>query len=131
MPAGRNWTGSFYSIRKYVVGRATIALYAIIKSRELILSIDCQRDMYDRMIVPILLHGSELGVFENLCIIEKLHLKICKLVLSLKTFTPNFIIFGELARYPLCVKVKIRMLSFWIRTLKGKQSKLSYKNYIV
>lgn len=101
-------TGSFYSTRKYVVTRAT-CMYAIIKkSRELNLSIDCQLDMFDKMIVPILLYDSELWGFENLCIIEKLHLKFCKLVLSLKTSTPNFMIYGELVRYPLCVKVKIR-----------------------
>lgn len=93
-------TGSFYSTRKYVVTRATRAMYAIIKkSRELNLSIDCQLDMFDKMVVPILLYGSELWGFENLCIIEKLHLKFCNLVLSLKT--PNFMIYGELARYPL------------------------------
>lgn len=40
--------------------------------------------------------------------------------------TPNFMIYGELARYPLCVKVKIRMLNFWIRMLKGKELKFSY-----
>lgn len=107
-------------------------MYAIIKkSRELNLSIDCQLDMFDKMVVPILLYGSELWGFENLCIIEKLHLKFCKLVLSLKTSTPNFMIYGELARYPLCVKVKIRMLNFWIRLLKGKESKLSYILYNV
>ena len=122
--------GSFYSTRKYVVTRATRAMYAIIKKlRELNLLIDCQLDMFDKMVVPILLYGSELWGFENLCIIEKLHLKFCKLVLSLKTSTPNVMIYGELARYPLCVKVKIRMLNFWIRLLKGKESKLSYILY--
>lgn len=53
--------------------------------------------MFDKMIDPISLYGSELWGFENLCIIEKLHLKFCKLVLSLKTSTPNFMIYGELA----------------------------------
>lgn len=38
-------------------------------------------------------------------------------------------IYGEFAGYPLCVKVKIRMLSFFIRLLKDKESKLSL--YIV
>lgn len=66
-------TCSFYSTRKCVVTRATRAMYAIIKkSRELNLSIDCQLDMFDKMVVPILLYGSELWGFENLCIIEKI-----------------------------------------------------------
>lgn len=58
-------TDSFYSTRKYVVTRATRVMYAIIeKSRELNVSIDCQLDMFDKMIVPILLYGSESWGFE-------------------------------------------------------------------
>ena len=34
-------------------------------------------------------------------------------------------IYGELARYPLYITVKTRMISFWIKLLKGKETKLS------
>ena len=101
-------------------------MYAIIrKTRELNLSIDCQLDMFDKMVVPILLYGCELWGFENLDIIERLHLKFCKFILRLKSSTPNYMIYGELARYPLYITVKTRMISFWIKLLKGKETKLS------
>ena len=75
--------GSFLSTRKYVVQRATRAMYGIIKkSRELNLSVDCQIDMFDKMVTPILLYGCEIWGFENLDIIEKIHLKFCKIVLN-------------------------------------------------
>jgi hypothetical protein len=34
-------------------------------------------------------------------IIERVHLKFCKLLLRLKASTPNFMVYGELGRYPL------------------------------
>lgn len=85
--------------------------------------------MFDKMIVLILLYGFELWGFENLCIIEKLYFKFCKFVFSFKMFILNFMIYGEFVRYLLCVKVKIRMLNFWIRLLKGKELKLLYILY--
>ena len=88
-------------------------MYAISrKTRELNLSIDCQLDMFDKMVIPILLYGCELWGFENLDIIERLHLKFCKFILRLKSSNPNYMIYGELARYPLYITVKTRMISF-------------------
>jgi hypothetical protein len=46
-------------------------------------------------------------------------------LLNLKTSTPNFMLYGELGRYPLNVTVKLKILSFWSRLIDGKQSKLS------
>ena len=99
------------------------------KSRELNLSVDCQIDMFDNMVTPILLYGCEIWGFENLDIIEKIHLKFCKIVLNLKTSTPNFMICGELWRTPLSVNVKMRMMKYWVKLLHGKNTKLSYILY--
>ena len=44
-------------------------------------------------------------------------------MLDLKTSTPNAMVYGELGRYPLTVKLEI--LSFWSKLIDGKQSKLS------
>jgi hypothetical protein len=63
--------------------------------------------------------------FKNIDILEKVHVKFCKLLLNLKTSTPNFMLYGELGRYPLNITVKLKMLSFWSKLIDGKQSKLS------
>ena len=76
------------------------------------------------MIEPILLYGSEIWGFENIKLIEQFHLKFCKRVLSVRNSTPNFMVLGELGRYPLEVRVKLRMVSFWIKLLQN-ESKLS------
>jgi hypothetical protein len=50
--------------------------------------------------------------YENIDIIEKPHVKLCKLLLNLKTSTPNVMLYGELGRYPLNIRVKLNILSF-------------------
>jgi hypothetical protein len=55
----------------------------------------------------------------------KVHVKFCKLLLNLKTSTPNFMLYGELGRYLLNITVKLKILLFWSKLIDGKQSKLS------
>ena len=43
------------------------------------LSIECQFDIFDKTILPILLCGSEIWGFENIDIIERVHLRFCTL----------------------------------------------------
>ena len=74
------------------------------------------------MVTPILLYGCEIWGFENLDSIEKIHLKFCKIILNLKTSTPNFMIYGELCRHPLSVIVKMRMMKYWVKLLNGKNN---------
>ena len=59
------------------------------KCRKHKLSIECQLDRLDKTILPILLYGSEIWGFENIDIIERVHLRFCKLILHLKQSTPN------------------------------------------
>ncbi len=71
--------------------------------------------MFDYLVEPILLYGSEIWGFVNIDIIEKVHLQFCKRILNVRSSTPNVMVYGELGRFPLEIKVKLRMLSFWSR----------------
>ena len=62
-------------------------------------------------------------------IIERVHLKFCKLLLRQKVSTPNFMVYGELGWYPLDIDIKVRMISYWCKLIQGKQSKLSTIQY--
>ena len=89
------------------------------------LSVKIQLDLFDKMVKPILLYGCEVWGFSNNDIIEKVHLKFCKLLLHLKSSTPSYMIYGELGRYPLEIDIKSRIISFWAKLLSGKELKLS------
>ena len=112
-------SGSFLKTRKYLKEKAIQAMYGLLqKCRKNKLSIECQLDMFDRIVLPVLLYGSEIWGFENLDIIERVHLRFCKLILHLKPTTPNFMVYGELGRFPISVMIKVRMIKFWCRICK-------------
>ena len=76
------------------------------------------------MIEQIFIHGSEVWGYEHLKFIEQIHLKYRKRVLQVRNTTPNFMVLGKLGRYPIEVKFKLRMISFWSRLIQS-ESKLS------
>ena len=84
--------------------------------------------MFDCMIEPILLYGSEIWGSENIDVIEQIHLKFCKRILGVRNTTPNYMVYGELGRFPLRIRVKVRMMSFWARVVQN-ESKLCNSLY--
>ena len=81
------------------------------------------------MIEHILLYGSEVWGYENLKVIEQIQLKFCKRILKVRNTTPNFMIYGELGRFPLEIRVKLRMIAFWSKLVlnENKLSSVLYK----
>ena len=119
-------TGNFKRAKQSIAGKATVAFYEVLKmGRKHGLSVKIQLDLFDKMVKPILLYGCEVWGFSNNDIIEKVHLKFCKLLLHLKSSTPSYMIYGELGRYPLEIYIKSRIISFWAKLLSGKELKLS------
>ena len=93
-------------------------MYGIIKKiREFNLPLECQLDLFDKVVVPVLLYGSEVWGFEKLDLIERLHLKFLKYVLNLKSSTPDYMVYGETGRFPLYISIHCRMISHWAKLL--------------
>jgi hypothetical protein len=46
------------------------------------------------MIKPILLYGCEVWGFGKNEVLERVHLKFCKILLNLKSSTPNYMVYG-------------------------------------
>ena len=94
--------------------KGTQLMYEVLKlGRIHSLSINCQLDLFDKMVKPTLLYGCEIWGLGNIEIIERVHIQFCKLLLQLKRLTPTYMIYGEFGRYPIVLDVKIRILSFW------------------
>lgn len=61
-------------------------MYGVIrKIRTFNLPIDCQLDLFDKVVVPVLLYACEVWGYENIEIIERVHLKFLKHILNLKS----------------------------------------------
>ena len=85
--------------------------------------------LFDSLASPILLYTSEVWGFENKESIEKVHLQFCKNVLKVRSTTPNYMVYGELGRYPMEVMVKRKIVLFWNNLLceSNKLSSILYK----
>ena len=116
--------GSFTSTLKNNVRKANIAMYEVLsKGRSLNLSVSCQYDLFEKIVKPILLYGCEVWGLSNTDILERVHLKFCKLLLNLKKSTPSFMVYGELGAFPLDVFIKQRIVNYWSRILQAKENK--------
>ena len=60
-------------------------MFALItKARKLHLPIDVQLELFDAVVTPVVLYGSEIWCYEGCEILEKLHLQFCKKKICLK-----------------------------------------------
>ena len=77
--------GRFVQNTKQLSNLACKAMY-LLRRRivNLNLPIDCQLKLFDQTVVPILLYASEIYGFENIHLIEKIHLDFLKSILKLK-----------------------------------------------
>ena len=74
-----NYNGSFNKCQKYLYDQASKAMYAVLnRCRNLMLPVDLQLQLFDTLVLPILLYGSEVwGPYQN-AIINRLQLKFYK-----------------------------------------------------
>ena len=125
-----SYDGRFLKNNQRLVEQAGKAIFSILKkSRKLHLPIALQLQLFDSMVAPILLYGSEITGFEKSDGLERLCTQFYKIILNLKKTTPNIILYGDLGRYPLDIFVKARMIGFWQRIINGKLDKIAFKLY--
>ena len=123
-------SGSFNIAKKHIANQGKKALYALLKrSKQLCLPIDLQIELFNKLVKPILLYGSEVWGYGNIEIIERVHLKFLKHILKAKTSTPNSIIYGETGEMPLSIDIQTRQISYWSK-LVSNDTKLASKIYL-
>ena len=125
-----NYNGHF----KKAIAKQTIqarrAMFALLrKALTLQLPLDLTCDLFDKLVLPVLLYGSEIWGFENLAQIEIFYRKFLRRVLKVHKSTPNCMLYGETGKMCLDTIVMDRMINFWCRILSGNQQKLVYKIY--
>ena len=96
------------------------------KKEKFNLPIDIVLDLFDKMILPILLYVCEIWGFEKLEIIEIFYRKFLKYILKVNSQTTNCMVYGETGTTPLRI-IEMRMVSFWHKTSTGLNTKLSYR----
>lgn len=127
-----NFNGSFKNATSILVEQATRAMYSLLdKVKKMLLPLDIQLQLFDALVKPILLYGSEIWGFQNTESIEKVHLKFMKRILSVNRSTTSSMVYGEMGRFPLSIYIKKRIIGFWGRLIDCNQNKLSSLMYKV
>ena len=125
-----NYNGKFRVTKEDFLLGGKRAMFALItKARKLHLPIDVQLELFDAVVTPVVLYGSEIWGYEGCETLEKLHLQFCKIILCLKKRTCNVMLYGELGRFPLLIPAKMRILSFWARLITSQETKISCMLY--
>ena len=86
--------------------------------------------IYDAQILPVLMYGSEIWGYQRFDAIEKAHLFACKRLLNVGFQTPNAMMLGDLARFPIFILTAVRCIKFWLRILRLPEERLQRKHTI-
>lgn len=127
-----NYNNSFIPNLKSLSVVANKAMFALLQKGKDKLDVDTMLHLFDSTVMPILLYGCEIWGDSKIEIIERMHLRFCKILLKLNKSTPNLMVYGELGRYPLEVYIKTRMVTYWHKLvtnankLSSKMCKLMY-----
>ena len=70
-------------------------------------------NLFDKMITPILLYGSEIWGYEYSHVIEQVQLEYCKKILGVRGNTINCAALGECGRRPLAVHYMSKCVKYW------------------
>ena len=84
--------------------------------------------LFDKLILPIPLYGSEVWGFSRADSLEKIHLHFLKNILGVKLSTQNNFVNGEFGRVPLYVHNMTSIIRFWLKIIKTDDKK--YTNLI-
>ena len=118
--------GSFAKHKSSLLEQGRKAMFSVLKKiKRLNIPVDIQLQMFECMVTPMLLYGSEVYGYEKSDIIESLFLQFFKIILCFKKSTSTAVLYSELGRYPAEILIKSRIIGFWKRILCCKQDRIS------
>ena len=122
-----NYNGNFHKAIDKQVKQAKRATYSLL-SKICVLNIllGLSFELYNQLIMPILLYGCEIWEFENTKQIEIAHKKYLKQILKLNNRTPKCMIYGELGITSVSELIDNRMVNFWSKLVHGKNTQISH-----
>ena len=103
----------------------------VTKSRRLSLPVDILFELFDKVVLPVVLYGSEIHGHNDSCVkkLETFQRSLYKKTLKLSKSTPSVIIYEEAGTTPLHITIEKRMVGYWLQILMGSSSKLNYQIY--
>ena len=103
----------------------------LIGARKLDLPIDIQCNLFDKVVVPVLLYGCEVWGFCSIEMLEIFYRKFLKKLMKLRPSTPSCMVYGEVGKLPLQVTVDKRFIRYWLRLLCKDGDTLAHIMYTI
>ena len=117
------YTGNMKNAVKMLQDQALKAYCSLLSIFDRVqLDIKTKLSLFDAMVVPIPLYGSEIWGVYNIKDVDKLHVRFLKNLLGVKQQTPNYAVLGEFGRFPLSILCKERAIRFWLKIMKNRNS---------
>ena len=124
------FNGKFKKAINKQVSQARGAMFSLLtKTSKLNLPIDIVCELFDRLVVPILLYGSEIWGFENINQIEVFYRNFLRRILGVSKYTTNCFLYGEVGKFHLESTIALRMFNFWTKIISGSENKLTFRIY--
>ena len=95
------------------------------------LPFDIQIYLFDKIVKPVLLYGSEIWGLGNFDIFERVQFKFYKYIFNLKTSTPSAMTYGELGILPSRIDIQCRIILFWAKINEDvEKTNANYHHYL-
>ena len=121
-----NYNGKFNKAKAKQVLQAKKATFSLLtKAKKLNLSDDVFVELFERVVIPVLLYGSEIWGFEDPKQLQVMYNKEMRKYLRLHKTTPMCMIMGELGLKDISEYIDNRMLNFWYNLANGDENKIS------
>ena len=108
------------------VGRARAKVYSILKALKTLgkVNISIFFKLFDSQVLPTLLYAGEVWGLTPFDRAEAVHTFACKKLLGVRKQTPNFLVYGELGRFPIWIESKIRAVKYWLKIMKMEDTRI-------
>ena len=121
-----NYNGTFNKAKAKQVQQAKKANFSLVaKVREHNFAVDVFTELFERLIIPVLLYGSEVWGYENSRQLQVMCNNVMRRFLKLHKSTPVNMLTGELGMKEITEYIDNRMLNFWCNIATGEESKIS------
>ena len=121
-----NYNGTFNKAKAKQALQAKKATFSLItKIKQLNLTFETSVELFERLIIPVLLYGSEIWGYENSKILQTMVNNVMRKFLRLHKSTPMCMINGELGLKEISEYIDNRMMNFWFQTETGEEGKIS------
>ena len=121
-----NYNGTFNKAKAKQVLQAKKATFGLMsKVRQLNLAVDTFVELFERLIIPILLYGSEIWGYENHRHLQVMCNNVMRKFLRLHKSTSTCMLIGELGMKEVSEYIENRMLNFWFNIATGEENKIS------